>query len=233
LIEACKRQITPARKAVMEERGKTIAAANARVLERERTEATYAWNASPVSTARLSVELWHAIKNKDWALVGRGGDRLWNIDKFYRKPFGGGGAAALGSSLPTAVGAALAHRKNGRLPVAIQTDGDLMYAPGALWTAAHHRIPLLLVMQNNRAYHQEVMHLQRMANLHQRTITNAAIGTTIKDPNIDYAALARSMGLHGEGPISNPNDLGPALRRAVERVERGEAALVDVVTQPR
>jgi thiamine pyrophosphate-dependent acetolactate synthase large subunit-like protein len=108
-----------------------------------------------------------------------------------------------------------------------------MYAPGALWTAVHHRIPLLLVMHNNRAYHQEVMHIQRMANRRQRGITNAGIGTTITDPNIDYATLARSMGVYSEGPITDPKDLGPALKRAVARVERGETALVDVVTQPR
>ena len=107
-----------------------------------------------------------------------------------------------------------------------------MYAPGALWTAAHHRIPMLLVM--HRAYHMEVMHMQRMANRRQRAnITNARIGTSIEDPNIDYATLARSMGLYSEGPITDPQELGPAIRRAVERVERGETALVDVVTQPR
>ena len=72
-----------------------------------------------------------------------------------------------------------------------------------------------------------------MANRRQRGITNAGIGTKIDDPNIDYATLARSMGLYGEGPITDPKDLGPALRRAVARVERGETALVDVVTQPR
>ena len=108
-----------------------------------------------------------------------------------------------------------------------------MYAPGALWTAAHHRIPLLSVMHNNRAYHQEVMHIQRMANRHQRGITNAGIGTKIESPNIDYAALARSMGVYGEGPITNPTDLAPALKRAVDVVMRGEPALVDIVTQPR
>ena len=71
-------------------------------------------------------------------------------------------------------------RKHGRLCIGTQNDGDLMYAPGALWTAAHHRIPMLLVMHNNRAYHQEVMHLQRMANRRQRGITNAGIGTKIR-----------------------------------------------------
>ena len=232
LIEACKRLITGDRKRVFEERGKRIAAANAQALVRARTEATYAWDASPISTTRMSMEIWNAVKTKDWALVGGGGSRLWNIDKFYRTT-GGGGAAAVGSSLPTAVGAALAHKKFGRLCVAVQPDGDLMYAPGALWTAAHHRIPLLLVMHNNRAYHQEVMHLQRMANRRQRGITSAGVGTTLTDPNIDFAALARSMGLYAAGPITDPKDLGPALRVAVERVERGEPALIDVVTQPR
>jgi thiamine pyrophosphate-dependent acetolactate synthase large subunit-like protein len=108
-----------------------------------------------------------------------------------------------------------------------------MYAPGVLWTAAHHRIPLLTVMHNNRAYHQEVMQVQIMADRHSRGIDRATIGTTICDPNIDFAKLAQSMGLYAEGPISEPKELGPALSRAIQVVKRGEPALLDVVTQPR
>lgn len=108
-----------------------------------------------------------------------------------------------------------------------------MYAPGILWTAAHHRIPILYVMHNNRAYHQEVMHVQRMANRHNRGIDRAWIGTTIDQPNIDYAKLAQGMGVYAEGPLADPKDLGPALARALAVVKRGEPALVDVVTQPR
>jgi thiamine pyrophosphate-dependent acetolactate synthase large subunit-like protein len=88
-------------------------------------------------------------------------------------------------------------------------------------------------MHNNRAYHQEVMHLQRMANRHQRGPTRAHIGTTIDDPNVDYAKIAQGMGVHGEGPITNPDDLAPAIARALAVVKKGEPALVDVVTQPR
>jgi thiamine pyrophosphate-dependent acetolactate synthase large subunit-like protein len=135
--------------------------------------------------------------------------------------------------LAAAVGAALANRALGRLSVNIQSDGDLMYAPGALWTAAHHKIPLLTVMHNNRAYHQEVMHIQRMALRLQRGIDRAHIGTIIDNPPIDYARLAQSMGLWAEGPITDPAALGPALRRALEVVKSGAPALVDVVTQPR
>jgi thiamine pyrophosphate-dependent acetolactate synthase large subunit-like protein len=108
-----------------------------------------------------------------------------------------------------------------------------MYNPGVLWTAAHHRIPLLTVMHNNRAYHQEVMEVQGMCNRKNRGIDRARIGTAIEDPNIDYAKLAASMGMYSEGPFTNPNDVGPAIKRAAAVVKRGAPALVDLVVQGR
>jgi acetolactate synthase I/II/III large subunit len=233
LIEACKRLITADRRRTLQERGKQLAENKARALQRSRVDATYGWDASPISTARLQAEVWQVIKDKDWASAGGTGP-LWNIDKHYRTIDGAGGGG-LGHGPPAAIGAALAHRKYGRFVIKLQNDGDMMYTPGALWTATHHKIPMLFVMRNNRAYHQELMHLQRMANRYQRgaTADRTNIGVTIDNPNIDYAMMARSMGLYGEGPITEPNALGPALRRAVERVQKGEVALVDVVTQPR
>jgi thiamine pyrophosphate-dependent acetolactate synthase large subunit-like protein len=238
LIEACKRLITTDRKRAFEERGKKLAAAQQEALEKARTEATYGWDASPISTARLYTELWAQIKDQDWSLASDAAHssgwplRLWNFDKHYQY-IGGSGGAGIGYGAPAAVGAALANRKHGRLTVNVQNDGDLMYAPGILWTAAHHRIPLLSLMHNNRAYHMEMMHLQRMANRHQRGIDRTGIGVTLDDPNIDYAMIARGMGVHAEGPIADPKDLGPAIGRALDVVRRGEPALIDVVTQPR
>jgi acetolactate synthase I/II/III large subunit len=158
--------------------------------------------------------------------------RLWDMNKPYQF-IGGAGGYGEGYGAPAATGAALANRKHGRITVAIQNDGDLMYSNGVLWTAAHHRIPLLSVMHNNRAYHQEVMHVQRMAARHQRGVSQSGIGTTLTDPNIDYAKVAQGMGLYAEGPIMEAKDLGPAIGRALAVVKRGEPALVDVVTQPR
>ena len=236
LTEAVKRLITPDRKNAFQARGAKLAAAHDAAAEQARKEAAYGWDASPISTARMSAELWAQIKNEDWSLVsnGAGGwpQRLWNFDKYYQH-IGGSGGAGVGYGAPASVGGALANRKYGRLSVSIQNDGDLMYAPGVLWTASHHRIPLLSVMHNNRAYHQEVMHLQRMGNRHNRGIDHAYIGTTIEDPNIDYAKLAQSMSWYAEGPITDPKDLGPAIKRALAAVKRGEPALVDVVSQPR
>jgi len=238
LLDAVKRSVTADRKRVFEERGRKLADARQRLLERARADATYAWDASPISTARLSAELWAQIKDLDWALVSpidfvsRWPMRLWAFDKPYQF-IGGSGGAGVGYGAPAAVGAALAHKKHGRIAVNIQADGDLMYAPGVLWTAAHHQIPLLSVMHNNRAYHQEVMHVQRMANRHQRGVTTARIGTTIDSPNIDFAGLARSLGVHAEGPVVDPKELAGAIGRALAVVKRGEPALVDVVSQPR
>ncbi len=131
------------------------------------------------------------------------------------------------------MGAALANRRYGRISVNIQCDGDLNYAPGVLWTAVHHKIPLLTVMHNNRAYHQERMYVQDMASRAERGIDRANIGTAITDPNIDYATMAKAYGMYSAGPITDPKDLAPALRAAIQVVKRGEPALIDVVTQPR
>jgi thiamine pyrophosphate-dependent acetolactate synthase large subunit-like protein len=169
LIEACKRLLTGDRRRALDERAKRLEAAHRDARQRVRVEASYAWDASPVSTARMAMELWAQIKDKDWSLVSSNAwpQRLWNFDKHYQY-IGGSGGAGVGYGAPAALGGAIANRQYGRLSVNIQNDGDLMYAPGVLWTSAHHRVPLLTVMHNNRAYHQEIMHIQRMANRHQR-----------------------------------------------------------------
>jgi acetolactate synthase I/II/III large subunit len=238
LIEACRKLITADRKRAYEARGKKLADARLAAFAKAREEAAYAWDASPVSTARMAAEIWNVIKDEDWSLLSdtehfsRWPMRMWDFTKHYQF-IGGQGGAGIGYGAPAAAGAALANKKYGRLSVTIQDDGDLMYAPGILWTTAHHKIPLLSVMHNNRAYHQELMHVQRVANEHQRGVADIKAGLTINDPPIDYATVAKGMGVFSRGPITNPNDLGPALRAAIDVVKRGEPALIDVVTQPR
>jgi thiamine pyrophosphate-dependent acetolactate synthase large subunit-like protein len=243
LVEAIKRLITADRRRAFQDRGVRLGAASRAAFERARVDASYAWDSSPITTARAAAELWMQIRSEDWALVSSSvgpssagwsawPQRLWKFEKHYHH-IGSTGAAGIGYGAPATVGAALANKKYGRLSVSIQNDGDLMYGPGALWTAAHHQIPLLIVMNNNRAYHEEVMHMQRMAGRRSRGVDRAGVGTTLDNPAIDYARLAQSLGVHAEGPIANPSDLGPALRRAIDIVKRGEPALVDVIMQPR
>jgi thiamine pyrophosphate-dependent acetolactate synthase large subunit-like protein len=238
LIEAVKAEITAERRAQNDKRADDLRKAHAQARERAMAAAVLGWDSSPVTTARLCAETWAAVRNENWALVSTDyfqslwPHRIWNIEEHHQFN-GGSGGAGVGYGLPAAVGAALAHRSEGRLVVNIQSDGDMMYAPGALWTAVHHKIPLLTVMHNNRAYHQEFMHLQRMSNRRNRGVDRSYIGTTIRDPFIDYAKLAQSMGMLGIGPIEDPKDLAPALQRAVQVVKAGDPVLIDVVSEPR
>ena len=216
--------------------GARLADASRTARDRARADATYAWDAVPISSARLAAEVWAQLRQEDWSLVNGAlsgwPQRLWNFEKYYQYA-GVSGGSGIGYGAPAAVGAALANRKYGRLSISLQNDGDLLYGPGVLWTAAHHKIPILFVMNNNRAYHEEVMHLQRMANRRERGIDRAHIGTSITDPAIDFTKVAQGMGVHAEGPITDPRDLAPAIKRAIATVKNGEPALVDVVTQPR
>jgi acetolactate synthase I/II/III large subunit len=237
LIEQVKRLVDDGRKSAFEARGKKLAATKLAAIEQAKSDATIGWDASPITTARMCAEVYGQIKDEDWSLVGTAirltwPHRLWKFDKPYQWN-GVSGGAGVGYNLPASLGAALANKRHGRLTLAFGGDGDFLFAPATLWTAAHHRIPLLYIVHNNRAYHQEYMYLQAMAARHGRGIANTEIGTTIKDPNVDYATIARGFGVHGEGPIIDPKDLGPALKRAIAVVKSGQPALVDVVTDPR
>ncbi len=240
LIEAVK-QAGP-NKSAIEKRGETARKAYAEGNERTRAAAALGWDASPISTARMCMELYGAIKDLDWSLVASEGNvsnwpnRLWPMEKHYHW-LGASGGYGVGYGAPASVGAALANRDLGRFSVSIQSDGDLMYAPGVLWTAAKHKIPLLAVMHNNRGYHQEVMHVQRLSNFRNRVANLGGdmgpVGTSIQNPDVEYHKLAESMGWWAKGPIKDPAQLGPALREAVKVVQGGQPALLNVWTQPR
>ena len=162
--------------------------------------------------------------------------RLWKMEKHHHW-LGQSGGYGVGYGAAAAVGGALANRDLGRFSVSIQGDGDLMYAPGVLWTAAKHKIPLLSVMHNNRGYHQELMHVQRLSSFRNRVASLGGdigpIGTSIMNPDIEYHKLAESMGWWAKGPITDPDKLGPALKEAVAAVKSGQPALLNVWTQPR
>ncbi len=235
LIEAVKSAASMSQRATIGARATKLREDYRRMKDRARAQAAPGWDASPCSTARTSAQLYNVIKNEKWCVAVSSmqwNKNLWPAKEYYNF-LGGSGGAGQGYGAPAAVGAALANRDKGIITVSIEGDGDLMYAPGSLWTAAHHKIPLLMIVHNNRAYHQEVMHLQRMAGLHDRRMDTARIGTTIENPNIDFAKLAQSMGVWGEGPIHDPTAIGPALSRALAVVKRGEPALVDIVSQGR
>ncbi|MPZ72577.1 MAG: thiamine pyrophosphate-binding protein [Nitriliruptorales bacterium] len=198
-----------------------------------RETAAQRWDDNPVSTARLAAETWEVISDYDWVLTaGTASDwalRTWDFDRPYRHP---GKSLGTATQISISLGVALAHRGTGRLVVDLQPDGDLMFDPGALWVAAYHKIPMLAVMFNNRAYYNDWEHQERMARARGTDVNKAYLGMEIDNPAPDFAGIARSFGWHGEGPITEPDDVRDAVRRAADVVmSSGQPALVDVVCQ--
>jgi acetolactate synthase-1/2/3 large subunit len=219
-------------------RVKTRAADTARQSEAKRgrwaKEAREGWDASPIALPRLASEVWEAIKREDWVLTAGTLDewarRLWDFDRPYRHP---GRSLGTATQFGISLGVALAHREKKRLVVDLQPDGDLMFDAGAMWVAAKHRIPMLVVMYNNRAYYNDWEHQIRMAKLRGTPVARAHIGMDMDDPAPDFATMARAMGWYAEGPIEDPARIAAALKRAIAKVKTGTPALLDTITQKR
>jgi acetolactate synthase-1/2/3 large subunit len=190
-----------------------------------------------VSTAWLALELGEAIKKEDWVLVNGTSNgwarRLWDFTK-PNQFLGGSGGAGVGYGAGAAIGAALALKDSGKLSIDIQADGDLLMTSSSLWTAAKHKIPLLIVMHNNQSFYNSEEHGIEVAKFRKRPVENAGIGTHVDDPAVDFAKIAEGFGVHAEGPIANPADVRPAIERALKFVkEKKLPALVDVIAEPR
>jgi thiamine pyrophosphate-dependent acetolactate synthase large subunit-like protein len=140
---------------------------------------------------------------------------------------GGDGGGGIGSGPGMAVGAALALRESDRLPVAVLGDGDFAMGATALWTAAHYRLPLVIVVANNRSFLNDEIHQHRVAAARGRPIENRWIGQRLEEPEIDHAAVARGQGAHGIGPVRTVEELEHALSEAVETAADGRPVVVD------
>jgi thiamine pyrophosphate-dependent acetolactate synthase large subunit-like protein len=190
-----------------------------------------------ISTAWLALELGEAIKKEDWVLVNGTSAgwarRLWDFTK-PNQYLGASGGAGVGYGSGAAIGAALALKDSGKLSIDIQSDGDLLMTSSSLWTAAKHKIPLLIVMHNNQSFYNSEEHGIEVAKFRKRPVENAGIGTHVSDPPVDFTKVAQGFGVHAEGPITRPADVRPAIERAIKHVqEKKLPALVDVISEPR
>jgi acetolactate synthase I/II/III large subunit len=240
--------VLPALVAAVEERLTRDRAAAGRLARAERIQARHAAlraearngvtlerSARPLAPSVLAAEVWEVIKGEDWVLANGTGKgwarRLW--DWRPERSYGGSGGAGLGYGLPASLGVALAHRGSGKVCVNLQADGDLLYVVSALYTAAHHRLPLLTVMFNNRTYGNDEAHQEAVAKARGRPVEQKVVGIRIDDPAPDFARIAQGFGVWAEGPIETAAAVGPALRRALRVVkDEGRPALVDVITRP-
>jgi acetolactate synthase-1/2/3 large subunit len=223
----------PAARRRRDERRAELAHRHSRLRDAQRRAVGAVATQVPIAPATLAAAVWQAVHDRPWLLVLRN-TRTWpeGVWQFpgagsYLGHSGGGG---VGYGPGAMVGGALAARDRGQLPVAIIGDGDLLMAPGALWTAVHYEIPLLVVVNNNRSFFNDEEHQLAVARARGRPEANAWIGMRVDTPPVDFAALARSYGAWADAPVTHPDALPGALRAALAVVDDGGVALVDVQT---
>ena len=102
----------------------------------------------------------------------------------------------------------------------------------AVWTAAHYRLPLLIVVANNSFYYNDVVHQERVAAHRQRPLKNSWIGQAITDPDPDLGAFARSLGFQAGQQVRDRSELPAALAAAAAAARSGQCVLVDVRVRP-
>jgi thiamine pyrophosphate-dependent acetolactate synthase large subunit-like protein len=189
---------------------------------------------APLTVATLGRTLAQVVAGRDVCLI-RGplswAGHLWDVEHPLDY-LGIDGGAGLASGPGMAIGAALALRGSGRLPVSMIGDGDFCMGTTALWTGVHYRVPLLLIVANNISFYNDELHQERMAVQRNRPVANKWIGQRMSDPDIDIAMLARAQGAVGIGPVCNHAELVEALQAAVAAVEKGDLVVVDVRVAP-
>jgi thiamine pyrophosphate-dependent acetolactate synthase large subunit-like protein len=235
LLELCRRELErdsmSARR--IDDRRRALEALQAGARERRDVAIRRGWDARPISLDRLSGELLEVVSanGTPWSIsAGRSG---WEITD-PEQVFGGGRGAGLGMSASASVGATLALKDSGRICINIIGDGDLLYTPQTLWTAANQRLPLLTIVNNNRSYGNDEGHQEYMARTRGRPVENKGVGIFIEDPEPDFASIAKGFNVEGFGPVEDPADLPAVLERAVGIVARERRPiLVDVITQRR
>ena len=153
----------------------------------------------------------------------------------FRHPLdylGSDGGGGVGGGPGISVGAALALKGSGRMPIAVCGDGDFLMGVTALWTAVHYKIPLLVVIANNRSFFNDELHQERVARMRNRPVENRWVGQRISEPDIDLSSMARAQGAQGFGPVKSIEELAPTMAKAIAAVEAGETVVVDVWVEP-
>jgi thiamine pyrophosphate-dependent acetolactate synthase large subunit-like protein len=155
--------------------------------------------------------------------------------RHFRHPMdylGADGGGGVGAGPGLVVGTALALKGQQRIAAGILGDGDFLMGVTALWTAAHYKMPCLMVVANNRSFYNDELHQERVAKERARPVENKWIGQRIDEPDIDLAMMAKAQGAVGIGPITKVSELKDALQKAIQSVKSGSVCVVDVRVQP-
>ncbi|MBV9121695.1 MAG: thiamine pyrophosphate-binding protein [Chloroflexi bacterium] len=236
LLEECRKLIDSGARARIDRRRSMLEGKQQELRDRQQGNLKKFWDRPQISEYRLVAELWEAVRQEDFIFTHgrfrRSAPGIVNVSG-PEQHLGGGGAGAVGAIPGVTIGAGLALRDSGKLPVAMLGDGETFGSIQALWTAAHYGIPGLWVVNNNHSYYNDENHQELIAKHRKRPVENKGLGLRMEDPVVDFTPIVKSFGLHAEGPIKDASDVQPAIRRAVAAAKEGQFAVVDVWTENR
>ncbi|TFY86699.1 hypothetical protein DYL59_21330 [Pseudomonas kairouanensis] len=208
--------------------------------KRARNQALLAQVSQPaqgLTIAQALIAIHEAIGQRPWVLTNTGSvtidtlvRQLWPIDR-SEAYIGMSGGAGLGYGLGAAIGGALAHKGTDRLCINLQSDGDLLYTPSALWTLAAYDIPLLVLVINNRLYLNSKQHAERIADLRQRPQDLSNLATSFLEHEVDFVALANSFDLYSPGSADTPATIQEKISECLAYMAaHGKPALLEIKT---
>src|SRR5690606_11033969 len=204
------------------DRAEAVRQRHAELRARQRTAVQERWDETPIAVPRLVAEVWEAVKEEPWLLTLRNTrswpEGVWDFDRGGRY-LGHSGGGGVGYGPGAMLGGGLAARDRGELAVGIMGDGDLVFCPGAIWSAVHYEVPMLIVVNNNKSLYNADEHQAGGARNRGREAANSHVGTAIHTPDLDFGAIGRGHGAWADDAVTDPADLGPALRAAVEQVK--------------
>jgi len=178
---------------------------------------------SPMAAADMANVLRHVVGDRTTTLTHV--SLSWHGEFWpFRHPLdyvGSDGGGGVGGGPGISVGAALALKGTGRMPIAVCGDGDFMMGCTAVWTAVHYRIPILFVVANNRSFYNDEVHQERVAVARNRPVDNKWIGQRISDPDIDIATVAKGQG--GGVAVVDARILGGYSPATAAAMARGKA----------
>ncbi|TMH43500.1 MAG: thiamine pyrophosphate-binding protein [Betaproteobacteria bacterium] len=187
--------------------------------DKARMDAMLAAETKPIDPQYLALRFTEALP-RDAVVVDEGLVSTYSLPKLLNlrgpRDYYGLASGGLGFAVPGAVGISLALP--GRPIAAIVGDGAAMYSIQGLWTAAHLGLPITYVITNNRGYR---IIKERLVSFRK---TDQFTGMDLREPELDFVALANSMGIEARR-VTEPQDIAPALREAFAS---GKPQLVDV-----
>ena len=225
------------KKTQLDERHLQISNMHKELRHRWKTQAIACRNIQPMMVPAVLYEIGQTIQDEDWSLVNFGsiptGNWVRKLWKFENEDsyLGFSGGAGLGYGPGASIGAALAHKESGKLCINLQADGDFLFTPSALWTAAHYRVPLLIIVLNNRCYKNTREHSEKIAEIRLQEGADTPIGSMLDNPYVDFPKMAASYGIKTFESVSEITMIQQVLKEAIAEVKKGQPVLIDLIIQ--